>query len=232
MLIINQCFLVFHFPGDSQAMHFFIAVVLLITKNYKHGGIKLQYLNDQNITTKCHNEYLLFRRECRHYIISSTDQLKSICGRRREPFEIEFLADYQSFLTGIVSEKLKKLYHLEDTYVILSSASHFNSDFNSFLNYYLKPVAHERKKSNSYWPKLLIETMPAVYSPTATKKRDEFNQVIRRYARSNDIHVFENFQLTSNLESFNGRTFGLNYNTLKVRLLLNYFHDISKCKEI
>ena len=213
----------FHLLGDSQAMHFFIAVVLLLTKNYEHGGINQQYMNDQNITTKCHIEYLIFRRECRHYIISSTDQLKSICGRRRETFEIEFLADYQSFLTGIVSEKLKKLYHLEDTYVILSSASHFNSDFNSFLNYYLKPIAHERKKSNSYWPQLLIETLPAVYSPTATKKRDEFNRVIRKYAKSNDMHTFENFQLTSNLECFNGRTFGLNYNTLKVKLLLNLF---------
>ncbi|XP_057312111.1 uncharacterized protein LOC130653608 isoform X1 [Hydractinia symbiolongicarpus] len=217
------------FLGDSQARHFFTAFVLFLTHNYNNGAINAKHHHDDEIMQNCTQEYQLLNNDCRHYLVTSSKQVNGLCNGQKFKFQLEYFADYQSFVMKKTARKYESMYLSEDSYIVIGAATHFNSDKNSYMNYFLKYIIEEQKKTSYVWPKYIVETLHDVYSPASTKKRQELNEAIRTYGEERDTAVLDNSRLSRNLESFDGRTYGLKYNLLKVQILLNYFHNQREC---
>ena len=69
----------------------------------------------------------------------------------------------------------------------------------------LKPISYHRDQGNS-----------AITS---------FNENLAKYCQENKIAVFDSFNMTTGVNSFDGTHFGIGVNMMKVQILLNYLEE-------
>ena len=120
------------------------------------------------------------------------------------------------------------VYDKKDTFIIVGAGTHFNSDYNTFLRYYLQYMISQKKERQ--WPHYIVETLHDVYSPTSTKKRALFNKMVADATRKLKADVFDNAALGRDLESYDGRNFGMKFHMMKANILLHYFHNRNSCE--
>ena len=217
-----------HILGDSQARYFFTTLILFLSGNYNNGAIRKDKKSDKYAMKNCTYEDQLLNRDCRNYIVKSSKEIKGLCN---DDIHVEYLSDYQTFLGKTSTKMINNLQKHKDTFVVIGAGTHLNSDHNSFVNYYLRSIAHQKQISKKIWPKLIIETLPNVYAYKSNEKRWTFNEALGQFFRSNDhTSLLDNTFLTEYLESHDGRTYGLKFNMLKVQILLHHFYNMNaKC---
>ncbi|XP_066932298.1 uncharacterized protein [Clytia hemisphaerica] len=210
------------FFGDSQARNFFISLVSLLTENYKDAGIAKRFRADPNAQKNCTGAHQILNHDCRRFLIRSSKEVYGgICDG--EHFEISYYPHFDSFVSKDTEKMLQGLYGQINTYVILSSGTHFNSDYRSFIHYFFEYMV--KLKKNSPWPHYLVETLHEVISPESNTKRREFNTRIKQKAKQLGVEVFDGTLLSKNLESFDGRNYGMAFHSLKAKVLLHYFYN-------
>lgn len=215
--------------GDSQARRFFTALVLFLTNNYLNGAIKEEYKTNKDIVASCEGDYQILNNDCRKYIITSSKDVKQLCDEEID-FELEYFADFRTYVNSETTAKYESTYDQDRTYIIVGAGTHFNSDHSTFLQYYFKYMVEG--KGTRVWPRYIVETLHEVYSRVSTKKRQEFNKVVQEYvAEQANLDVFDNFMLSSMLESYDGRTHGLKFHMLKVDILMHYFYNKDSCQK-
>ena len=150
---------------------------------------------------------------------------KVIAGRicDQENFEISYYPHFDSFVSKDTEKMLKGLQDQQNTYIIVSSGTHFNSDYRSFIHYFFEYMV--KLKNKRRWPHYLVETLHEVISPESNTKRREFNTKIKEKAKQLGVEIFDSSLLSKNLESFDGRNYGMAFHSLKVKILLHYFYN-------
>ena len=224
ILDVNFCF----FVGDSQARRLFSTFLLFLSGDFSQG------LLDPSVhsTSKkhCLGEMQLLDPECRHFVYDSSllVQDRTECGFASD-FLLEYFADFQTFLTSRTSKRMNSLLGLENTIVILGAGLHFDSNEQSFIDFYLSRLSDITK--NSTWPKLIIETLPKVPSVTISDRRRTFRDAVTKFCKKRSLFVLDNFDLTTNLQPYDGKHFGLTFQMLKVNILLGFLNqDWTVCK--
>ena len=211
------------FVGDSQARTLFTSLIMFLSNDYIQGVLKNDVQDATN--NECTGEYQLLNNVCKRYIFTTSRHVLTCDGNLKTT--IEYVSDYYTFATEKIRKLINKLSKISDSYVVLSLGTHFNADHKTFIEHYLqKSVGASRNK----WPKFIVEDLPAVYSKKASMKREEFNDAILTYAATKtNMEVLKNFNLSKNLQSHDGRQFGLKFNMLKVNILLHHFYNLNKC---
>jgi len=214
------------FPGDSQARQLFTSMILLLTGQYANGAIAKNHQKNLYVKANCTGAYQILNNDCRKYLIKSTNESTGLCDKDLS-FELEYFPNFESFVSKKTSEMYEVLYDLKDTYIIIGAGTHFNSDHHSFIQYFFKYMVTQKKKRK--WPHYILETLHDVFSPASTSKRREFNRIVTKKARELNVDVLDNTQLSRHLESFDGRTYGMKFQMLKVQILMHYFHNRMTC---
>lgn len=177
----------------------------------------------------CTNEYQLLNKNCRHYLVKNSKEVENFCSGEYSDFHVEYHADYLTYLGKKSTKIITDLHGVKKTFVVLGAGTHFNSDHNSFVNYYMRSLLAIIRKRGIGWPKFVLETLPNVYSYKSNERRWRFNQAIENFLQQ-ELSVFDNQMMTDNLESHDGRTYGLKFNILKVNILLHHLYNTNpKC---
>ena len=213
--------------GDSQARQLFTAMILLLTGRYSNGAIAKDQQNEPYVKANCTNAYQILNNDCRKYLIKSTKESNDLCDTKDLSFELEYFPNFESFVSRKTSEMYEALYDQKDTYIIIGAGTHFNSDHRSFIQYFFQYMIQQKKERK--WPHYILETLHDVLSPASTSKRQEFNRMVVNKAKELSVDVLDNTQLSRHLESFDGRTYGMKFQTLKVQTLIHYFHNRMTC---
>ena len=215
--------------GDSQSRQLYTSLLIFLSGGLQNGGLVSNIPG--TMQNKCRREYQIFNHECRHYIPASTlditrEQNPDFCNTK-DQFYLEYYPDFNTFLTSSTRNRIKELQStFANSFIILSMGIHFNSNHNSFLNYYLKPIIDLKKSNHGEWPKLIVETLPTVPSVIISDARWNFRENVKNYCKAENIYVFDNFELTKNLMPYDGKHFGMPFHLLKVKILLNFLNEV------
>ncbi len=207
-----------YFQGDSLARKFFASFLLFLSENHSHG------LLNPDMTSKvkhyCQEELQILNPSCKQFTIKSSIQMDDtgVCGFQTD-FLVEYFGDFNTFVTKETEERITSLVNITNSYIILNAGAHFNSQWGSFIDYYLSYIALLLKDVE--WPKVIVESLPRVPSVTISDQRGLFRDSVRKFSKDNKMLFLDNFNLTNNLLPFDGKHFGVNFHRLKVNILLN-----------
>ncbi|XP_065066280.1 uncharacterized protein LOC135692067 isoform X2 [Rhopilema esculentum] len=219
----NQINLIF--MGDSEARKFLTAFLLLLTGDIEKGVLRRDISDPQ--FESCHWELQLLNEDCHTIVEDSSIRLEDpdSCGYNNA-FLVEYYPDFDTFLTSRTTERIKSLFKVKNTYIIFNGGVHFNANSQAMLNYYLRYVVDLLKDQK--WPKLIVETLPKTPSVVLSDQRRRFKNAIVEFCSKHKIPVFDNFELGTNLQSYDGKHFSLPYYMQKVHILLGYLKETTE----
>ena len=215
--------------GDSQARNLFTSFILMLTENYKDGIIADEFKSIKEIQQNCTGSYQILNNNCRQYFIRTSKSIPGFCGKdsSSSSFEILYYPHFDTFISKTVEKDLEKLHDGANTYIVIGSGTHFNSDYRSYIQYFFEYMV--KLKNKRQWPHYIVETLHDVLSPESTAKRRRFNDMVARKANQLGVDVFDNTQLSIGLETFDGRRYGMAFHSLKARILMHYFYNKLEC---
>ena len=218
--------------GDSQARNLFTSIILLLTERYKDGVIAEEFKSIDEVEKNCTGSYQILNDNCRQYFIKTSKSLPEFCEGGKDSdgtasFEVSYFPHFDTFINKKIENDLKKLHDATNTYIVVSSGTHFNSDYRSYIQYFFEYMV--KLKNKRQWPHYIVETLHDVLSPESTAKRRLFNEKVIRKASELNVDVFDNTHLSKGLETFDGRTYGMAFHSLKARILMHYFYNKLAC---
>lgn len=215
----------------------FTTFILYLTDKYKDGAIAEDFKNPKGFANSatpvvlaplknCTGSYQILNNDCRQYLVKTSNSVQGFCDGTSS-FEVSYFPHFDTFVSKEVEQKLKKFHDAENTYIVVSAGTHFNSDYRSFIQYFFEYMV--KLKNKRTWPHYIVETLHDVLSPESTAKRHTFNDMVKRKAQQLGVDVFDSSHLSKGLETFDGRTYGMAFHSLKTRVLMHYFYNKLSC---
>ncbi|XP_046578097.1 uncharacterized protein LOC124285862 isoform X2 [Haliotis rubra] len=211
-----------HFVGDSLIRHIYTAMLLVLTGDYDYGAL---VSSASDATRKdCKGIYMFTEKFCRLSLSYDT----KICGGKAKVVMkyLDYAHKGGEFVAHVKTIQSKSL-------LLVGIGIHNNFDVNLIDKQYFGPVLRELTQRNSTWPMLLWANIhaPGLFKSPIMKGqgRDDFvrfNTNMEKFMGERNITVFNTFNLTDGMSSFDGTHYGMGVNVVKSNILLHYIAEL------
>ncbi|XP_071115266.1 uncharacterized protein [Haliotis cracherodii] len=210
------------FVGDSLVRHVYTAMLLVVTGNMKDGAMKDDV--PQDIRNTCTRMYMFTEKVCRLHLKFG---LRACNGTVNLELKYFFYASYGPQL----KQSVEKLNSKSLLFTGIGIHSHY--DHKVIQKKFLLPTLKYIENNTRPWPKVMwaashapgIMKSPMVSSQSyGSVKR--FNDNMDPFLRSWKVPVFNTFNMTDGMASFDGEHYGLGMNVVKANLLLSYLNEL------
>ncbi|XP_076441316.1 uncharacterized protein LOC143280522 [Babylonia areolata] len=212
------------FIGDSYVRHVYTALLLAVRGDEMSGAI-LPHA-PPGIRAACHSIYMFTEKLCRHWL----DRDATVCqgGTRVRFFEYVYIrqaADIHRTVLPLLNVSRRSL-------VFLGTGVHDNFRAEETKVKVLRPLL-ERLGGNRTYPRVLWAATHApgmLKTPRIPEQNAEsvvrYNREMEQFLKRWGVSVFDTFNMTDGVMSFDGAHYGLGVNRVKVRVLLAHLVEL------
>ncbi|XP_046374714.2 uncharacterized protein LOC124147909 [Haliotis rufescens] len=214
-----------YITGDSFIRHIYTALILLLRNDYQHGAILPTA--SEVLKKECQGMYMFTEKMCRQWL----DRRVTVCdGTVNVVFNEQIASAYGASLPRLTHS----LANTSKSLLVIGIGIHENYNPRPIMFSYLHPLLDYLFKSRQAWPRVLWAGphAPGILKTPRIPQQNyqsvlKYNSVINDYLTSLTVPVFDTFNLTDGVMSFDGAHYGLGVNKVKVQILLNYIQELS-----
>ncbi|KAK2561601.1 hypothetical protein P5673_015587 [Acropora cervicornis] len=221
------------FIGDSLVRHFFSAMLLILTNDPLHGALKFN--TPPNMRDICKSDSQFVDSICHvHTTMTWRDVADNpnFCNSWAR-FQLTYVKAYKVEVASLAHLAVRRLLDKVGSVVIMGIGIHNNFNSSAVIQKYLEPAVRMISTSKNGWPHLIwLSTHSMGPLKPISYHRDQgnsaitsFNENLAKYCQENNIAVFDSFNMTTGVHSFDGTHFGIGVNMMKVQILLNYLEE-------
>ena len=219
------------FIGDSLVRHVFSSLLIQLTENPISGALKPSLNRREKLY--CSNENQFVDSACHSKLSVDWEDVQShseYCNTSNYKPKVIFVQAYSTQLKDLALKQISEKLNEQRPLIFVGIGIHDNFDHNKVIEEYLSPIIQLRNNRAGYSNPILVwlnthsagKLKPVGYQRTqGNHKIVGFNWQLREYCRRNSVYVFDTFNLTQGVHSFDGTHYGQALNKLKVELLLN-----------
>nr|KAG5691483.1 hypothetical protein BaRGS_026258 [Batillaria attramentaria] len=220
--------------GDSFIRHVFVALVMLLTHNFRDGALKKDA--DPDVRKHCTGMYQINGIKCRALL----EQNRTLCDGTVQARYIEIFSMWQGrFLLPEIQKMTSR-----GERVMLVTGIGIHDDFLTHIIWaiFVQPLVEYVAQTDTEnlthfnlrrWPKLIWANShaPNLLKSPYVSPRQTFESVLRYNSEMTDhlrpygVPVLDTFNMTAPLHSVDGTHYGYGANTLKVQFLLNWVQE-------
>ena len=224
--------------GDSLMRHFHNALMILFTNNPHGGALRKDLTKEQHEACSGEMQFVDAGKTVCHGKISrqiSEVESKSFCEgnvKFQYSFNESYCIDYAKGALAVVTKHLNR----RNAVILIGVGLHDGLSFERITKHYMEPILNlVQNKARSGWPKIIWVTTHAHGSLKPVEFRGsqgndkviEFNRRMKDYLEPQGVDVFDVFNLTLGLHSYDGTHYGPGVNMMKVQLLMNYLRALN-----
>ena len=218
--------------GDSLVRHFHNALMITFTDDRETGCLVKDI--DDNDRRLCSSDMQFVdggKAICHGKTARKISQLpKGKFCRGEHSFLYSFHEFYSVAHINLVLHEVRKNLHKKNSVMAIGVGLHMGLDPHKVLNEYLKPILQLKQQAQSYWPVIVWLTThahgslkPVVYQESQGNERIwRFNRNMRAFLEPVGVPVFDTFNLTLGVHSYDGTHYGFGVNMLKAQLFINF----------
>jgi len=226
---LQQQFTSVTFIGDSLTRHLFEAFLIHLTDDPVNGAMKTSL--STNVLKECQGDYQFAEAECRSKLALDWKNIranKKYCAalpnKIKSSYGGMFSTGQAKGALNLVKGKLTEKRPL----ILFGLGGHDSFNSQLLIQKYLDPVLKECKNQNKskpvfVWLNIVAHGHLKFMSFLARQGNDRiirFNQDLRNYCKENSILVFESFEMTKGVHSFDGTHYGQALNMQRLKKLL------------
>lgn len=221
--------------GDSLARHFHNALLILFTDDKETGSLIKDI--DKSDKESCSGEMQFVdggKAICHGKTAQNILQLPSgkFCQGQHK-FLYSFHEFYNLAQAGLALNEVRANLHKKNSVVAIGVGYHLGLNADKVLNGYLKPILQLKEQERSHWPLIVWLTThahgslkPVQYLPAQSNDAiSRFNKDMRAFLEPLGIPVFDTFNLTLGVHSYDGTHYGVGVNMIKAQLFLNFLDE-------
>ena len=223
------------FMGDSIIRHFFNALMVLITNDAKEGALRQGITDDAKKTCSYDLQFVdSAKSNCAGKIAMTSQGIPAhkVCQGRFNN-SVKCIPAYNLGRAGMALNVIRENLNKSKSVVVVGVGLHMNLDFNAVKSRYMDPIIQLKKNSRSEWPLIIWATghtqgtlKPVQYLKTQNNDRImEYNRQMKEYLQPHRIPVFDVFNLTVGIKSYDGTHYGFGVNMVKAQLLMNFLEE-------
>ncbi|XP_046565001.1 uncharacterized protein LOC124273741 [Haliotis rubra] len=212
------------FVGDSLVRHVYTAMLLIVTGNMKDGAMNAN--TPKNVRNECSGMYMFTEKLCRLQLKYS---VRACNGTVHLELKYFFAASFGRNLKQMVTNLNSK----SIIFTGIGIHNHFNHM--EVQQKFLLPTLSYIGKSKRLWPQFL---WAASHAPSALKSPKVLTQSYESVKRYNSkmetflkpwkVPLFNTFNMTDGMMSFDGEHYGLGMNVVKANVILSYLNELKK----
>ena len=174
---------------------------------------------------KCAGIYMFSEVVCRHWLNSRG----SVCGGN-VTLRNHYLTTTST--AARIRNVVLELGNRTRSLVVLGIGFHDKMNYARVIGAVVRPLLQTMKTQRLVWPRLLWATIhkfgemrtPLTHENTETAKH--FNDRMKSFLAAWKVPVFDTFNLTDKVMSFDGQHYGFGVNKVKAKILANYLHQL------
>ena len=216
--------------GDSLVRHFHNAMLILLTGDKERGSVNKDH--GESDKQSCSGEMQFVdsgKTNCHFHTARTLSQLPNgkLCEGQHN-FSYAFLEFFDMNYANSALNEVRAHLHQNNSVVAIGVGIHFGLNISQVLNGYLKPIIQLKEREKSRWP--LIVWLP-IHAPGSLKPTEfvhtssehfekvwRFNMAIREYLEPIGVPIFDTFNLTRGVQSYDGLHYGFGVNMVKAQL--------------
>ena len=213
--------------GDSITRHLYTALQILLRGDIVAGALD-EDLDELGLECRCDLQFS--SKPCRKIIRYKQPISKECSGARIFNFGVSGPEHLGHNLT-----KIRGVLTAEATSVVLIGGWGLHNSLNAMpiIQGLVRPLALLSKAQPQYQMKLLCLGVHAIqsnhppqyHSKQNNKKVERYNSLLKKECAKLDLPYFDSYSLTKNASSFDGLHYGLEVNTVKAQILLNWIRS-------
>ncbi|XP_048246336.1 uncharacterized protein LOC124123395 [Haliotis rufescens] len=210
------------FVGDSLVRHVYTAMVLLVTGNMKDGAMNENV--PQNVRKVCSGMYMFTEKLCRLHL---KHQLRSCNGTVNLELKVFFSATFGPHL----KQRVANINSKSLLFVGIGPHNYFNHK--EVQEKFLLPTLTYMRNNTRPWPKVLWAASHAPGALKSPKVLAQSYDSVKRYngnmepfLRAWKVPIFDTFNMTDGMTSFDGQHYGLGMNVVKANVILSYLNEL------
>lgn len=221
--------------GDSLVRHFHNALMILFTDDRETGCLVKDI--DETHRGLCSGDMQFVdagKATCHGKTAHNTSQLQTgkFCQGKQE-FEYSFNEFYSIAHAKLALSKVQEKLNKTNSVIAIGVGLHMGLSANKVFSEYLVPILQLKKQAASQWPLIVWLTTHAHGSlkPIAflesqgNEKISRFNRDMREFLEPFGVPVFDTFNLTLGVHSYDGTHYGFGVNMMKAQLFMNFLDE-------
>ena len=226
------------FIGDSLVRHVFSSLLIRLTENPESGALKSTLSRQEKLYCSHDNQFV--DSSCHSKLSTEWTDVKShtdYCNTSTSKPKVVFVQAYATHLTELALRHINEKLSEQRPLIFVGIGIHDNFDHEKVIAQYLSPIVQLRNERAGYSNPILVwlnthaagQLKPIGYQKTQGNARIvAFNTELREYCRRNSVYVFDTYNMTQGVHSFDGTHYGQALNKLKVDLLVNSLEMLSR----
>jgi len=217
------------FIGDSLIRHLYTAILIHLTNDDQFGGLSSRLSQTEKM--KCQFDLQFGETLCRAKIPFTPDDIKAnnkFCPVVKNKIDIRLSESYDILHAKEAYKIVEPRFAEKHPLIILGVGLHDNLDPVAIQKGYLEPII---KLSSTFYHSNPVFVWANVHyggllkplqyeSFQGNHKAIPFNKAMQIYCKENGIHVFETFELSRGVFSFDGQHYGSSLNKVKIQSLM------------
>lgn len=228
---LQQRFTSLTFIGDSLVRHLFSALLIHLTQDRVYGALKAN--QSRRVLDFCKAESQFVDSSCHTKLATKWSDIRrneKYCPSMQKKVKLSFTQAYSTRQTELAISTIKSALHEERPLFLIGIGIHEQFNVTNVIDNYLKPILRLRNTHNNNTQPDFIwfnthaagPLKPLMFQATQGNKNIlSFNRQLREFCNRNNIVVFDTFNMTADVHSFDGTHYGSELNLLKVDLLIN-----------
>lgn len=221
--------------GDSLVRHLHNALMILFTDDRETGCLVKGI--DETHRGLCSGDMQFVdagKATCQGKTARNTSQLPAgkFC-KGKQNFEYSFHQFYSTAQAKLALNKVREKLNKTNSVIAIGVGLHMGLDANIVLSKYLGPILHLKKQASSQWPLIVWLSTHAHGSlkpirfleSQGNEKISRFNRAMREFLEPIGVPVFDTFNLTLGVHSYDGTHYGFGVNMMKAQLLMNFLDE-------
>ena len=218
--------------GDSLVRHLNNALMILFTNDKETGCLNIHTSETQRRLCSGDMQFVDGgKTTCHGKTAKTIDQLpKGKFCQGKHNFLYSFQEFYNLARAKLALDKVRENFHKKNSVVAIGVGLHMGLNAEKVLNGYLKPILQLKERAKSNWPLILWLTTHASGSmkpiPYHHSQNNEkvslFNTKISAFLEPIGVPIFDTFNLTLGVHSYDGTHYGFGVNMMKAQLLMNF----------
>ncbi|XP_046554864.1 uncharacterized protein LOC124264168 [Haliotis rubra] len=215
----------FHFYGDSLVRQMFLAFIIIVKGDYRHGGLAPSATI--KMKQECEGKNVFPFQKCR----PNLDYSPRLCNGT---VKAKFLFCGRLDMGGkAMTNELQNILDTPKSLVLFGSGlwRMFNKTDNS--NYARAIIDSVKSNTTRKWPKLLWSGFSGfglwrteLVRGVTNENAQVYNRYMERFVGKYNVPMFDTFNLTRGIRSLDGTHFGPGVNFLKAQIFLNYLLEL------
>ena len=225
------------FIGDSLVRHTFSALLIHLTQDRVYGALRanqskqtLEFCKDESqfVDSSCHTKLAT------KWLDIKTN--KKYCASTNRKVKLAFIQAYNTGHTQLAMSAMEEALQEHHPLFLIGIGIHEQFNVTKVINYYLRPILQLRNMYKNVEAEIIWfnthaagTLKPLMFQETQGNKNIlSFNRQMREFCRTNNIIVFDMFNITVDVHSFDGTHYGSELNLLKVELLIEGLKSLSR----